>query len=230
MAQRIVLTAKDGHKLDAWRADPKGRAKGGIVVLHFVYGINDQIGRVCDQWAAQGYAAIAPALYDRVGKNLLYPYGPEGVQAGARIYDQIKDKPDQVLADIGAAVDALKPSGRVAVCGFCLGGTWTWVSASELKINAAAAFYGSHIPAYLQYAPKCPIILHYGDKDPIVPMPDIEKIRAAYASVPLYIYPGCGHGFNNPEQPTYHKESADLLFKRTLEFFDRELAVAQAAE
>jgi len=138
MAQRIVLTAKDGHKLDAWRTDPKGRAKGGIVVLHFVYGINDHIGRVCDQWAAQGYAAIAPALYDRVGKNLLYPYGPEGVQAGAKIYDQIKDKPNQVLADIGAAVDALKPSGRVAVCGFCLGGTWTWVSAAELMIDAGS--------------------------------------------------------------------------------------------
>lgn len=230
MAQRIVLTAKDGHKLDAWRADPKGRAKGGIVVLHFVYGINDNIGRVCDQWAAQGYVTIAPALYDRVGKNLLFPYGPDGVKEGAKIYDQIKVKPDQVLADIGAAVDALKPSGRVAVCGFCLGGTWTWVSSAMLPIQAAAAFYGSHIPAYLQYAPKCPTIVHYGDKDPIVPMPDIEKIRAAYPKVPLYIYPGCGHGFNNSEQPTYHKESADLMFKRTLEFFDRELAVAQAAE
>lgn len=230
MAQRIILTAKDGHKLDAWRADPKGRAKGGIVVLHFVYGINDNIGRVCDQWAAQGYATIAPALYDRVGKNLLFPYGPDGVKEGAKIYDQIKVKPDQVLADIGAAVDALKPSGRVAVCGFCLGGTWTWVSSAMLPIQAAAAFYGSHIPAYLQYAPKCPTIVHYGDKDPIVPMPDIEKIRAAYPKVPLYIYPGCGHGFNNPEQPTYNADAAALMFKRTLEFFDRELAVAQAAE
>ena len=119
------------------------------MVLHFVYGINDHIGRVCDQWAAQGYATIAPALYDRVGKNLLFPYGPDGVKAGGAIYEQVKDKPG-MLADIGAAVDALKPAGRVAVCGFCLGGTWTWVSASELKIDAAAAFYGSHIPAYLR--------------------------------------------------------------------------------
>lgn len=229
MAEKIVLTAQDGHRLDAWRAEPKGRPKGGIVVLHFVYGINDQIGRVCDQWAAQGYVTTAPALYDRVGKNLLFPYGEDGVKAGAKIYDQVKDTPG-ILADIGAAAENVRSAGRVAVCGFCLGGTWTWVSASELRIDAAAAFYGSHIPAYLRYAPKVPTILHYGDKDPIVPLPDIDKIKAAYPKVPLYIYPGCGHGFCNPEQPTYNADAAALLFKRTLEFFDRTLAVAQAAE
>lgn len=229
MADKIVLTAKDGHKLDAWRAEPKGRPKGGVVVLHFIYGIVDHIGRVCDQWAAQGYAAVAPALYDRVGKNITFPYGHEGVQAGQPVYDKVKDTPG-ILADIDAAVESLRPAGRVAVCGFCLGGTWTWVAASELKIDAAAAFYGSHIPAYLRYSPKAPTILHYGDKDPIVPMPDIEKIRAAYPGIPLYIYAGCGHGFNNPEQPTYNADAAALMFKRTLEFFDRTLAVAQAAE
>ena len=61
-------------------------------------------------------------------------------------------------------------------------------------------------------------------------MPDIEKIRAAYPKVPLYISPGCGHGFNNPEQPTHTPDAAALMFKRTSEFFDRHLAVAQAAE
>jgi carboxymethylenebutenolidase len=229
MAEKIVLTAKDGHKLDAWRADPKGTPKGGLVVLHYVYGINDDIGRVCDQFAAAGYASVAPALYDRVGKNLLFPYGADGVKSGQAIYDQVKDTPG-ILADIAAAVDSVRPAGKVAVSGFCLGGTWTWVSASELKIDAAAAFYGSHIPAYLRYSPKAPIILHYGDQDPIVPVPDIEKIKAAYPKVPLYIYPGCGHGFFNPAQPTYNKDAAALLFKRTIEFFDRTLAVAHAAE
>lgn len=224
MARRIVLTAKDGHQLDALRADAPGRAKGGIVVVHFVFGLTDHIGEVCDDFAAQGYDAVAPCLYDRVGRNLLYPYGDEGAMAGHKVYLQIAEHPEAIVADVAAAVDAVKPSGKVAVSGFCLGGTWTWVAAAQLSIDAAVAFYGSHIPAFLQYSPRVPTQLHYGDSDPVVPMHDIEKIRKACPSVPIHIYPGCGHGFYNPNLKSYNPAAATLVRERALAFLQMHIA------
>ena len=65
MGERLTLTASDGHSLGAYRADPNGTATGGVVVLQEIFGVNVHIRDVCDRFAADGYAAIAPALYDR---------------------------------------------------------------------------------------------------------------------------------------------------------------------
>ena len=86
MNRKIKLTAADDHSLDAWRADPDTKAKGGIVVLHAVYGLTDHIGDVCQVYADNGYAAIAPALYDRIEANIVHPYTQDGVEAGRQSY------------------------------------------------------------------------------------------------------------------------------------------------
>ena len=73
MSRRIKLTGVDDHPFSAWRADPDTKAKGGIVVLHAVYGLTDHMGDVCQQYADNGYAAIAPALYDRIKSDIVHP-------------------------------------------------------------------------------------------------------------------------------------------------------------
>ena len=100
MSQRITLTSNDDHSLGAWRSDPKAAAKGGIVMLHAVYGLTDHMGDVCDAFGAQGYAAIAPALYDRIGPGIVHPYTADGVAAGRGSYGALSA--EQILADVAA--------------------------------------------------------------------------------------------------------------------------------
>lgn len=219
MSQRITLTAADGHELDAWRADPEAAAKGGIVLLHAVYGLTAHLGDVCDAFAAQGYAAIAPALYHRIGPGIVHPYDADGVAAGRRSYGALPR--EHILADIAASAVALGDTGPVAVSGFCTGGTWAWIAAAELDFDAAVIFYGSQVPAHLDLAPRCPAILHYGDDDSIVPMADVEKIRAAHPDLAVHIYPGGRHAFFNPEQAAYDAAAARLALRRSIDFLDR---------
>jgi carboxymethylenebutenolidase len=219
MSQRITLTSNDDHSIGAWRSDPKAAAKGGIVMLHAVYGLTDHMGDVCDAFGAQGYAAIAPALYDRIGPGIVHPYTAEGVAAGRGSYGALSK--EQILADVGAAGAALRDAGPVAVSGFCTGGTWAWIAAAELDFDAAVIFYGSQVPAHLHRTPKCPTILHYGDNDRIVPMADVEKIRAAHPALTHHVYPGGQHAFFNPAQDAFDAGIADLAFRRSIDFLAR---------
>ncbi len=222
MAERITLTATDNHQLDAWRADPGGPAKGGMIILQAIFGMTPHLGKVCDMYAADGYAAIAPALYDREGKNLVFGYDKDGMAAGIAQREHLRE--DTVLADIKACETALRPSGKVAVSGFCTGGTWAWITAARGDVDAAVIFYGSNVHDYRDLTPGCPTLLHYGDRDIVVPIDEVEDIRAAYPDLPLHIYEGQGHAFFNPDQAGYDAEAAGLAFARTLEFLGLHLA------
>ncbi len=224
MTERITLSAADGNEFEAWRADPAGAAKGGIVIVHAVFGLTSHIGEVCAMFADGGYAAIAPALYDRTARNTVHAYAAAGVEAGRASYGRLSEA--NILADIAACVAALRPAGRVAVSGFCTGGTWAWISAAALDIDAAVIFYGSQVPDHLARTPKCPTILHYGDQDRVVPMPDVERIRAAHPGLPLHVYPGGQHAYFNPEQAGYDGAAARTSLARSLEFLDRQVAAA----
>lgn len=221
MSRKITLAAADGHAFSAWRSDPPAPARGGIVLLHAVYGLSNHMGDVCDQFASRGYAAIAPALFDRIGRNIVHPFTAEGAAAGNVSYKALSRA--QILPDVSACEAALRPSGRVAISGFCTGGTWAWVGASELAFDAQVNFYGSHVPAHLTLVPRCPTVMHYGDSDQFVPIDDIKRIRAAHPEVLVYVYPGGKHAFFNPEQQSYEAAHAALAFERSIEFLDRHL-------
>lgn len=222
MANKIEITAADAHKFDAWRADPTGGAKGGIVVLHAIYGLTTHMGDVCDLYASHGYAAIAPALYDRSGKDLVFSYEGEGRDAGMAQRETLDES--TVLLDVNAAANALRPSGRVAISGFCTGGTWAWVSGAKLGFDAAVNFYGSDVFDLRDLKPACPTILHYGDQDVIVPIDQVETIRSLHADHSLHVYPGQGHAFFNPEQASHDAASAKLALERSIAFMDQHLA------
>ena len=175
-AETILLTAKDGHKFEAWRADPSGKAKGGIVLLHAVFGRTPHMGDVCTQWADAGYAAIAPALFDRLATGTVHPYSREGVEAGTQSYAQLRAQ--DVLADIDACATALRGCGPVVISGFCTGGSWAWRAAAELVFDAQVNFYASH--AHLQTGsslrraaqPSCILVI-------LIPSSRRRKLRAS---------------------------------------------------
>ena len=222
MSTTSHITAADGHRLEIARAEPNGTPKGGVIILHAIYGLTDHIRGVCDTWAANGYVGIAPALFDRVGRGLVHPHTREGGNAGRQCYEALTEA--MILADIAAARDAFPDSAPVIVSGFCSGGTWAWIAGAKLhRLAAQVNFYGSHVARHLYLQPRCPTILHYGDADHVVPAADIARIQAAHPACEMHVYPGAGHAYFNPEQDHYDGPAAALSLERSLAFLDRVL-------
>lgn len=216
MPELITLRADDGHMLTAWSSAPSRPGRGGVIVLHAVFGLTSHIGDVCDAWAAAGFRAMAPALFDRVGERVVHPYGRAGAEAGARTYGQLTQ--DNILDDIKACKLALAPSGPTAVTGFCTGGSWAWTAAANLPFDAQIAFYGSHIHERLSQRPMCPSQLHYGSSDHVVSTGQQKQIAACHPEVEMHLYEGAGHAFMNPEQEYYAPDAAALAWRRAISF------------
>ncbi len=223
MSQSLHITAADGHRFEIARADPVTPPKGGVIVLHAIYGLTDHIRDVCDMWAKEGYAAVAPAHFDRIGPGRVFGYAADGAEAGRKSYAATNEA--NILAEIAACRDALAASGPVIVSGFCTGGSSAWLASARLDgIAAQVNFYGSHVASrHLDLHPRCPTVIHYGDNDHVVPIGDVERIRAANPDVEMHVYPGAGHAFFNPEQSHHDAAAAVLCWQRSLAFLDRVL-------
>ena len=219
MGKTIELTSSDGFKLGAYRADPSGKPKGGIVLVQEIFGVNKHIKAVADGYAADGYAVIAPAYFDRVQKNFDVGYAqPDMEQARA-----IPPKMDwgKVAADTAAAVSELKGAGKVAVIGYCWGGTVAWLSACKVDgVAAAISYYGGGIPNMVNDKPRVPMMCHWGEKDHAIPMDAVKKVEAAHPEVQSFVYPA-GHGFNCDERGSFDAPSAKQARERTLEFLKK---------
>jgi carboxymethylenebutenolidase len=216
----IRLKAGDGHELDAYVEEPVGTPRGGIVVVQEIFGITDHIKRVVHEYAASGYRAIAPAMFDRIERGVVLAYSE--VQAG-RGYAQKLQWPN-TLADVDAAMAHVRNGGRCAIVGFCWGGTVTHVAASDLAIDAAVSYYGGGVAKMLDKRPQCPIMYHFGDQDQAIPIADVDKIKKAQAQAVVHVYPGAGHGFNCEDRQSFSASDARLGFGRSLLFVREQLA------
>jgi len=208
MRERIKLVAADKHSFCGWSSSPKGKCKGGIVVLHAVFGLTSHIGDVCDRWASAGFHAVAPALFDRLGADTVHPYGREGAEAGVLTYAKLTT--GQILLDVAACSEALAPQGPIAITGFCTGGSYSWSVASRLPFTAQVAFYGSHIHERLDQAPLCPTQLHFGAVDHVVTAAEQDLITEAFPDVDMRRYEGVGHAFMNPEQEFFNALATEV--------------------
>jgi carboxymethylenebutenolidase len=215
MGEFTTLMARDGHEFNAWLAAPKGPARGAVVIAQEIFGVNKHIRSVTDGFAAEGYVAIAPCLYDRVRRGIELGYSEPEVQEG-RGYRLTIPK-EKTLLDLAASINVIKHAGRVAVVGYCWGGTLAFLAACELPVACAVAYYGSQIKDHLTKSPKGPVMYHFGEMDSLIPNTDIEKIRAADPTGVFHLYPA-GHGFNREDGGTYDAVSAQLARSRTLDF------------
>jgi carboxymethylenebutenolidase len=220
MGKMIRLRAADGHEFDAYVAEPKGKAKGGVVVVQEIFGVTQHIQRVADQYAAQGYKAVAPAMFDRIKRGITLDY--KDIQQG--IAYMLELKWPNTLADLEAAATEARSAGSAAVVGYCWGGTVAHVAASELELDAAVSYYGGGVAKMLDKQPRCPIVYHFGDQDHSIPLPDVEKIRGQYPDSTLYVYPGAQHGFNCDERASYSAPDAKAAFERSIAFLDEQNA------
>jgi carboxymethylenebutenolidase len=217
MGETIKLKAKDGVTISAYKASPGGKPKGGMVVFQEIFGVNHHIRNVADRYAALGYLAIAPGLFDRVEPNVELGYTTEDVPRGAGI--RAKTKLEDTLADVEAAVKAVAEAGPIGVVGYCWGGTIAYAAACRVPgIKAAVGYYGGGIAGMLNETPKVPVMLHFGEKDKHISMDDVSKIKKAYPEMPVYVY-DADHGFVCDERGSFDQKAADLALKRTLDFF-----------
>lgn len=217
MGQTINLTAKDGFKLTAYEAKPAGKARGGLVMIQEIFGVNQHMRKTSDGYAAEGYHVIAPAMFDRVGKDIQLGYTEADIAKGREIRGKINW--DQILADVGGAKDALRGSGKTGIIGYCFGGSVAWLGATRFNDFAASVcFYGGQIAQFAEEKPNCPVQMHFGETDHAIPLSDLGKIRAAQgAKVELQVYPA-GHGFNCDERGSWHEPSAKLARERAVAF------------
>ena len=222
MGQNVKLKASDGFESGGYRADPAGAAKGAIVVIQEIFGVNHHIRAVCDRIAAEGYVAIAPSIFDRIEPNFQSGYSPDEVAVARKFVAN----PDwaAMLLDTQAAIDAVKGAGPVGIIGFCLGGSIAYAAATKLTgLSAAVGYYGGAVVRFADDRPKVPTQLHFGEKDTGIPLTDVETIKAKRPEVEVYVYPGAQHGFSCDERASYDKASADIAWPRSMAFFAKHM-------
>lgn len=216
MGERVILTTKAGERLAAWHAPAQDARRGGLVILHAIWGVTPHIRELADTLAAQGYEVMAPSLLDGEAPfpdlNTDVPILEHRLALG-----RAAGWGEGCTGQIQAAVDAL--AGPVCVMGFCFGGTSAWIASCFCEgITAVSCLYGGNIIQYVGETPKVPTILHFGKTDETIPPADVEAIAAAHPDLPLWLY-DAGHAFVAPSG--YHADSARLAMLRTLQLFQR---------
>jgi carboxymethylenebutenolidase len=221
VGKMIELTAADGFRLAAYRADPAGPARGGIVVAQEIFGVNGHIRSVCDGYARDGYAVIAPALFDRSERAVDIGYDPDDIARGRAL--KAKADTGSALQDVAAARDAVSDSGKVGIVGYCWGGFVSWMSACRLDgFACAVTYYGGGMVEAAAETPKCPVMAHFGERDSGIPVDGVRRFAAAHPEVQVLIY-AADHGFNCDQRRAYDPASAALARERSLKHFERYL-------
>ena len=219
MGETIRLKSKAGE-INACLATPKGDVKGGIVVIQEIFGVNPHIRKVTDFFAGQGYLALAPCFFDHIKPGIELGYTPDTMAEGRKLVMELGV--DKAVQDVDAAIAELKARGakKVAVTGFCWGGTITWLSATRLKPDAAIGYYGGGIHGTKSEKPTVPTMLHFGDKDMHIPMAHVNEVRALHPDVQVFDYPA-DHGFHCDERGSYDEAASRKAMERTLEFMKK---------
>ena len=216
MGAFIELTASDGARISAYEAAPAAAPRGALAVVQEIFGVNGHIRSVCDGYAAEGYRAIAPALFDRYERGVDIGYTPADVARGREL--KARAMTDAALRDIAAARDAVAGAGKVGIVGYCWGGFITWMSASRLPgLACAVPYYGGGMLEAVGERPRCPVLAHFGENDKGIPVAGVRDFAKAHPEVQVFIY-AADHAFNCDQRAAYDPPSAKLARERTLSF------------
>ena len=215
----ISLSTRHG-RISGWQAKPHVSPKGAVIVVQEIFGVNSHIRQVADRFAHYGYVAIAPALFDLVHPGTELAYDEAGVARGREIATELGF--GGALDGIRAAYDLLEAEHKVATVGFCWGGSVAYLANTRMGIPAVS-YYGSRTVPLLKERPKAPLMLHFGEDDPLIPPEDVAAHREALTSAEIHVWPGAGHGFNCDQRPDYVPEAAQQAMTRTLGFLQKHL-------
>lgn len=221
MTQMIRITAEDGHTLDATTAGDPATARGGVVVLQEIFGLNAHIRDLPRRFAEAGYYAVAPALFDRAEAGVELNYDAAGKERGIALKNAVDS---DSLFDVSAAISAAAVAGPVTVVGFCWGGSLAWRAATSLTgLAGVVCYYGGELPSKAGLVAHCPVLAHFGEQDQSIPMEGVNTFIKAQAeadpSVITHFY-DADHGFNCDARTQYNADAAATAWERTLAFLD----------
>lgn len=219
MGQTISINTRHG-RISAWHARPHVTPKGALIVVQEIFGLNSHIRQVADRFANYGYVTIAPALFDLVHPGTELGYDEAGVARGREIVEELGF--NGALDGVRGAFDFLEAEFKVGIVGYCWGGSVAFYTNTRLGLPAVS-YYGGRTVPLLKDRPKAPLMLHFGENDPIIPPEDVEKHREALTSAEIHVWPGAGHGFNCDQRADYNAEVAAQAMTRTLGFFQKNL-------
>ena len=233
--QTIELSTNDGP-MALYEAIPDGDARAAVIVIQEAFGVNDHIQDVARRFADAGYYAVAPAIFHRAGGGTA-PY--DDFSKVMPLFEGLTD--DGVLVDVDATLDHLHDAGfsdgSIGIVGFCFGGRVTFLVAARRKIGAGVGFYGGGIThnstgmagplASEAGSLQTPWLGLFGDEDAMIPVDGVEDLRSSLESAAVDTevvrYPGAGHGFHCDARESYHEESANDGWQRTLDWFSANL-------
>lgn len=223
MGRDISLATPHGP-VNAWRADPPHGAapRGALLVIQEIFGVNAHVRSVADGYAAAGYVAIAPAVFDPVARNVELAYDADGVARGRALVAELGI--ERALGVLRAGRDLLQTQGhrRVGAVGFCWGGTLAFLANTRLGLPAVSYYGGQTVP-FLEEPLQAPMLFHFGADDPSIPPEAVERHIALQPGADVRVHSG-GHGFNRDVDPRhYHAQSAASARRATLAFFDATL-------
>jgi len=225
----MVEYSNDGIAIHAYVAAPSTTVKcPALIVVQEWWGLDDHIKDIARRFAAEGYVAIAPDLYSRMG-HVQTTDSKEAGQFMSRL------KQDEVLSDLSATVTYIQKApevdaDRVGVTGFCMGGGYalTLPCVNE-GVKAAVPFYGPiPNPDTPIQSLGCPILYIYGEDDGWITKADVQRLVGALKKYhkpgEVKTYPGASHAFfNNTRKEVYKPAEAQDAWQRTLAFFRQHL-------
>jgi carboxymethylenebutenolidase len=231
MSEWVDVTASDGFTLKAYVTRPSDAPKGALVLVQEIFGINKHIQSVADGFAQEGYVVIAPALFDRIERDVQLDYDAAGKQrAFSEFYPKLD--PAKSLLDIAAAYHfvAAEDQKGIGVIGYCYGGLMAWLSATrgeteKMQPSCTVGYYAGGIGKFAAEEPSCPVLLHFGEADTHIGADQIDAVRNAHPEVEIYTYEGAGHAFTRKADPeSYNEAATKLATERTLAFLNANIA------
>ncbi len=217
MAHWIELETPHGP-VRAWRADPGGPSHGAVIVLQEIFGANAHIRAVAERFAAAGFVALAPSLYDPVAPAVELAYDEAGTQRGVALRNELGF--DRAVDIVASAAEVLHAEGlRVGAVGFCWGGSVAFLANTRLGLPTVS-YYGARTVPFLDEPLRAPMLFHFGELDKSIPADTVELHRQKQPHAQVHVYAGADHAFNRDvDNHVFHADHARTAWQRTVEFF-----------
>jgi carboxymethylenebutenolidase len=228
------IQTPDGDHFDGHVVVPDRGPRPGVLLLQEIFGVNESLKSKAVDLASAGYVVLCPDMFWRVERRVSLHHDEGSMRTALQYAERFAAvDPTLTISDLKSALAALRAlpecDGRAAVVGYCLGGSLAYELAVAGDPDACVSYYGSRIATRLGDAGaiSCPVIFHFGAKDPYIPVNEVDQIRATFesrADAEVYVQAGAGHAFENSlALQFHHKEAAKRSWALTVDFLARSL-------